>query len=178
MIRVVFHSYHKKLNNIDYSLESEIERAKTSFNVSEYYVSTIQQYHTALASIKNFEDSILFIDKLAKYSLNDTLGRRYYERNRKSTFYITGTIDRIDFDKQQIVLKIIDIVSDKRYQTFFYNNEYLAINDMLSIEKDSYRKYGGWFKFNHLYFDYRNGNYRMPLPKWNEYLKIKLNIYE
>ncbi len=172
MMRVVFRCYHKKLNNLDYSLNYEIDKIKKDFSSSEYYVATTEQYWTALSKIQSCEDSVLFKDKLNSYSKNDTLGLRYYEEKRESTFYITGIIDTIDVTNQLISLKIIDIVSNKRYRSVFYNNELIKIYDKINIYSQN------WYKYNESYFNYHYGKFDIYLQEWNDYVKFKYNSNE
>lgn len=169
IMRVVFRCYHKKLNNKKYSLYEEINKIINEYGTYECNAETVEQIRNAELKIKSHEDSIIFINELNRYNLNDTLGRRYYEKERKSEFFVSGTIKEIDKTRNIISLCVFDIVSDKRYRVMHYNNHLLRIGDTINVE------YNYWNKFNESYFYYRDGTYRFYSPRWNEYIKNKFN---
>ncbi len=164
---VVFDCYHKKLNNVEYSIENEVEAVKNEFNSSLYEVVTNEQYLNSLQNIKTLEDSVLSFDKLNHYNINDTLGSRYLEIERKSIFYISGIIESIDTTNNLTYLKVFDIVSDKRYRVAHYDNQMLKIGDTINISLED------WHKLNELFFNYRYGRYQTTMIRWNEYIKRK-----
>ena len=167
IMRVVFSCYHKKLNNKEFSESNEIDLINKEFNSSECNVESFEHYSTAKSRINFYEDSILFRNKLMRYYKDDVLGKRYYEEKRKSSFYISGCINKIDLTNNLITLQIVDIVSDKRYRSVYYNDELLNIGDTINVD------FGEWYKYNDSIFNYRNGNYEISMPNWNEYIKSK-----
>lgn len=169
IMRVVFSCYHKRLNNIEFSIANEIEKIKQEFSASECNIISTEQYWIALARIKANEDSTLFADKLNRYSTNDTLGRFFHEEKRESSFYITGTIDSMDKKNRTITLKIFDIVSDKRYREVYYNDRTLKVGDTLHICSR------GWNIYNELVYNYRYGKYELSMSTWNDYIKKRSN---
>lgn len=169
IMRVVFSCYHKRLNNIEFSVANEIEKIKQEYSPSEYNIISTEQYWIALSRIKANEDSTLFMDKLSIYSINDTLGSFFYEEKRESSFYITGTIDSIDIENRTINLRVFDIVSNKRYREVYYNDRTLKAGDTLYIRNR------GWVLYNELIYNYRYGKYQLSMSSWNDYVKKRRN---
>ncbi len=167
MMRVVFSCFHKKLNNKDFFLNSEIEKVRKDYSISEYNVVTFEQHLAALSRIEAHEDSVVFAVILRRYSKNDTLGTRFYENMRESKFYISGIIDTIDAVNNLIELKVFDIVSDKRYRNVLFNNELIRNGDKLIINGSA------WQRLNDFSFNYRDGTLSLSMPKWQNYLKRK-----
>lgn len=164
---VVFKCYHKKLNKKEFSTAHETAILTNHFGKKVSKVAKIEQYWKSIPMIEAYEDSILSVNKLEGLVKNDTLGRRYHEEKRDSEFYITGVIDSINYTNHLISLRIIDIVSNKRYRLVYFNKELLKSGDAITIGIQD------WSKYNDTLFSYRYGKFETSLPQWNEYIKLK-----
>ena len=159
MVRILFNSYHKKLTNIPYNWEEEIQLLKSYWIPSKYGEGWVSK-----EMIKR-ENEILIEFHFQQLAVNDTVDILYNRSPRliKRTpdwYYLTGIIQFKIPEQKAINVKLIDIQSDLKKNYMIIEKDTIAVGDTLT----DYSK--GWLKRGIYYMDYnRNIEYRQRFEK-------------
>jgi hypothetical protein len=168
IINTIFSCYYKKLNSITFDIDNEIQLVKHRFNLDISKSIHAKYYETRLA-IKRHEDSLITIHRVKNLEVGDTIGSYYKEKQRNAEFYLTATINQIDYENQKISINVIDIVSNLRYRNIITDNSSINVGDIIVD------KFEHWYKLGEKYFDFYNCSEELRIASWQNYVKLKFS---
>lgn len=154
MVRILFNCYHKKLNNIPYNWEEEIQLLKSYWIPYKYGEGWVSK------EMRKRENEILVDYHFQQLEINDTVDILYNRSPRliKKTpdwYYLTGIIQFKIPEQKAINVKLIDIQSE-------FNENYMVIEkDKINVGDTLTDYCKEWLKRGVYYMNYhRNKEYR------------------
>ena len=156
MIRVIFNCYYKKINNLPYDWNMEIQKIKS------YWINPEKIYYYSRESkeMESRENKILVnhhFESLGKKDTVNVLYNRAPRLTKKSPdwYYLTGIIEFKIPEREEINVQLIAIESEFGENFILTETDTIFVGDTLT----DYCK--GWLKKGEYYFNYhRNKEYR------------------
>ncbi len=164
IIRSIFSFYHYYLNNNEYDVDDETLKIINIYKTSQKNKRR-KNYHYYYYT--QWENSIIRSYNYKKIKPGNIIGALYKEKHRGSDFYLSGIKLEKKGSLKEEMIKIFDIVSEKRYNTVLINNDTISVGDTISYSNLIWHKYVR--KDSKFYYK----EYKAPLSDWQKYIYKK-----